>query len=61
LRNLLRQHRNQGNNVNDWLEISVYDGNGDLLYSDMGKSREALKRAAREELGPLDGYTVLIT
>ena len=47
--------------MNDWLEISVYDGNGALLYSDMAKSREALKRAAREELGPLDGYMVLIT
>lgn len=44
-----------------WLEISVYDGSGILLFNDMAQSREALKRAACEELGSLDDYMVLIT
>lgn len=45
----------------NWLEITVYDGNGAPLYSDMALSREALRRAAYDELGALDNYMVLIT
>lgn len=40
-----------------WLEIFVYR-NETLLYTDVGGSRKALRRAAREELGSLDTYIV---